>query len=65
MYSVPNTDNIPRRPSDSIFPGRIETIQAHKCMTCGDTVDGFKNALSQKEYLISGMCQGCQDEVFK
>lgn len=65
MYPVPNTDNIPRRPADSIFPGRIEAIKAHTCMTCGATVEQFRNALSQKEYLISGVCQKCQDEVFR
>jgi len=64
MYPVPDTNNIKKRPADSIFPGRVETIKAHKCMTCGLDVTGFKNAISQKEYLISGMCQKCQDEVF-
>ncbi len=64
MYAVPNTDNIQPRPVDTIFPGRIEAIKEHKCMTCGGKVGGFKNALSQKEFLISGMCQSCQDDVF-
>lgn len=34
------------------------------CVTCGQPVGEFRNALSQKEYGISGMCQECQDSVF-
>ncbi len=63
-YPIPNTDNIPGRPADSVFPGRIEAIQGHKCKTCGMKVENFRDKISQKEYLISGMCQKCQDEVF-
>ncbi len=43
---------------------RVETIQANKCTTCGATDLKFKDALSTKEYTISGMCQECQDKVF-
>lgn len=42
-------------------------VMPHKCPTC-DVVIGsiweFFNKLSQAEYLISGMCQSCQDEMF-
>lgn len=36
------------------------------CVTCGAKVDHttFRNAISLREYAISGMCQGCQDSVF-
>lgn len=35
------------------------------CPTCGEDIRGpFRNAISEREYLISGMCQGCQDSVF-
>lgn len=37
-----------------------------KCL-CGSTKtksSDFKNELSRKEYLISGLCQSCQDGVF-
>ena len=32
-----------------------------ECPICGC---GFRDELSKKEYLISGMCQMCQDAVF-
>jgi len=35
------------------------------CTTCNKPVGGFKDELSRKEYDISGMCQECQDLVFK
>lgn len=46
--------------------GRSHTESAlkHKCVTCGGTADKFTDALSQKEYSLSGMCQVCQDGVF-
>ena len=41
-------------------------IKADKCATCGKDIayDDFRDALSRKEYGISGMCQSCQDSVF-
>ena len=53
---------------------RVECIERGWCMTC-DAVgipcpdefypDGYwRDALSLKEYRISGMCQSCQDEAF-
>jgi len=42
--------------------------QAHKlniCVTCKDSVLVLRDELSYKEYKISGMCQMCQDKVFK
>jgi len=39
-----------------------------KCTTCSNMIDAdampFKDALSRKEFGISGMCQQCQDSVF-
>lgn len=44
---------------------RQATIRANKCMTCdGDALE-FDDEKSRREYAISGMCQSCQDEVFK
>jgi len=36
------------------------------CVFCHEHVDvmDFKDKLSMKEYLISGLCQGCQDKTF-
>jgi hypothetical protein len=34
------------------------------CVACGGPANDFKDALSKKEYGISGFCQKCQDKVF-
>lgn len=43
---------------------RIGTIELLKCTMCPNTDLKFKNAISRKEYSISGMCQQCQDKFF-
>jgi len=46
--------------------GRTRTGSQEKnlCVMCGGPADAFKDALSKKEYGISGMCQKCQDEIW-
>lgn len=36
------------------------------CAICGEPIiaEDFRDALSRREYGISGMCQSCQDGVF-
>ncbi len=34
------------------------------CVSCQEPVVAFRDALSRKEYGISGLCQVCQDQVF-
>ncbi len=63
-FSVPDTSNIQPRPADLLSPDRIPKMKKHICVTCNGKVEGFRDELSQKEFLISGMCQKCQDEVF-
>jgi hypothetical protein len=63
-FPVPDTSNIPTRPAFLVFPDRIPRMKQHICVTCIGKVEGFDSELSQKEFLISGMCQKCQDEVF-
>jgi len=43
---------------------RVKTIAEMKCATCKNPNIVFRDALSEKEYTISGMCQDCQDSVF-
>lgn len=43
---------------------RVNTIRGNKCVVCGKDATEFKDALSAKEYRISGMCQKCQDKTF-
>jgi hypothetical protein len=63
-YPVPDVSNVQKRPADILFPDRIPRMKARMCMNCSGKVEGFDSELSQKEFLISGMCQKCQDDVF-
>ena len=59
---------------DAFGVDRVETIRAQQCagskfgyhLTEGSPPANFnfKDALSRKEYAMSGLCQQCQDEVF-
>ncbi len=45
--------------------GAVEDRQAEqRCAWCGGDASTFTDALSKKEYEISGLCQSCQDETF-
>lgn len=35
------------------------------CTFCGKSVGGFKDESSAREFIISGLCQSCQDKTFK
>jgi hypothetical protein len=43
-------------------------IERHYCVPppagCGNKADYFRDDLSAKEYLQSGLCQDCQDKFF-
>tara|TARA_Y100000310_G_scaffold69211_1_gene64671 strand:- start:5708 stop:5920 length:213 start_codon:yes stop_codon:yes gene_type:complete len=43
---------------------RVECVGNYTCATCGGPANIFRDALSSKEFGISGMCQDCQDKVF-
>lgn len=52
-----------RSQSESEKKGALMAI----CVFCGKPVDpkkDFRNAISLKEFEISGICQACQDGVF-
>ena len=42
-----------------------ESIKADLCVFCGKEAKTFRDDLSLKEYTISGLCQSCQDDVFR
>ncbi len=44
---------------------RTKAIKRGLCVKCGELANKFKNELSKKEYLISGLCQRCQDNYFE
>ena len=45
---------------------KVDAVEHGFCPTCSKPVskEEFRDALSRKEYGISGMCQECQDSVF-
>ena len=49
-----------------VASGRRLSECGGKCVCCGAEVSegSFRNAISLKEWGISGMCQKCQDSVF-
>lgn len=48
--------------------GRTTAITSNRCVPvpvgCGGSATEFRDALSAKEYTISGLCQKCQDKIF-
>lgn len=46
------------------FMIRDETVECPICSEQFNPTKDFRNADSQKEFTISGMCQSCQDSVF-
>ena len=49
---------------DTFGRSRTLAFAGRSCVTCGKPATEFRDALSVKEYGISGMCQACQDLVF-
>ena len=43
---------------------RVDSIKQDICSWCGKQATEFKDALSKREYTISGFCQECQDKTF-
>ena len=54
------------KPAFRLFPELADRIMCGKCVTCDNDIrhSDFKDDVSKKEYGISGLCQGCQNEVF-
>jgi len=48
--------------------GRSTAIELDMCVRapigCGGPASEFRDAISRREYAISGLCQRCQDSVF-
>lgn len=43
---------------------RSDSMRERICVTCGGPANSFQDELSAREFLLSGMCQACQDSVF-
>ena len=50
----------------AMFPEEMARIDRSECPFCGESVSAldFRDALSAKEFKISGLCQKCQDDTF-
>lgn len=48
---------------------RTTAIKNDRCLDspigCGKKATVFKNAIARAEYANSGLCQNCQDKIFK
>ena len=58
-------EEIMRKPG---FGKEVNRVKEGKCPSCGKKIDAtieFCDEVSIREYGISGLCQKCQDEVFK
>jgi len=49
------------------FPEEVARVEARQCPSCGTDTNNatFRDTHSAKEFTISGLCQGCQDLIFK
>ena len=49
------------------FEKEVKRIQQNLCPFCREKIrmNSFRDALSVKEYQISGLCQQCQDDFFE
>jgi len=64
----------PKHPSINKFldelsgDSRVEAITGNRCLKppigCGGPAIEFSDAISSREYTISGLCQKCQDKIF-
>jgi hypothetical protein len=52
---------------DKILPGASLNRKLGKCPSCQNKIDEreFRARIDLEEYRISGLCQLCQDKVFK
>lgn len=52
------------KPIGALAPEKATAIKDGVCTMCQGEALEFRDALSKREWSISGLCQGCQDEVF-
>lgn len=64
MFPFEPPTEIPVRPADALFPERRQRMAEGICVDCGKTITGFRDALSRKEWTLTGWCQTCQDSFF-
>jgi hypothetical protein len=55
------------KPAFKVFKKALKDVIDGNCPLCGDAIhpNMFKDELSKREYGISGLCQKCQDDMFR
>ena len=53
------------KPIFAMMPDLADRVMNNQCTFCAKAITAFADELSKKEYSVSGMCQLCQDEIFK
>ena len=48
-----------------MFETKVKRVEQGLCPLCNKKPGEFRDAVSKREFTISGMCQKCQDEVFR
>lgn len=48
------------------FEKEVALVENNQCPFCHQSValDSFRDAISKREFAISGLCQSCQDKTF-
>ena len=54
-----------KKPIGLMYPHHVDKIANGCCVMCDNVIGNFRDFISMKEYGISGLCQDCQDGVFK
>ena len=56
-----------RKMFQRMFPEEIKRISEGRCPKCGREIrlEDFDGYVSLKELALSGLCQWCQDEMFR
>lgn len=44
---------------------RLEAAKSNTCVACGRPAIEFRDELSIREWMISHLCQDCQDDLFE
>lgn len=46
------------------FSKEVKKVEIFICPLCNKEIGSFRDAISVREYQISGLCQECQDKFF-
>lgn len=64
MKPTEKSSEIDQALTDIFGIDRKGSVEANTCVFCKASLSNFRNAISEREASISGMCQACQDKTF-